>query len=73
MGQKLTWSGIYLKSTLSNNLLQKLLTLVLLEATIPEVFVATMTTYLSDCYYTLEETLTHMKILKLKNYSWDNV
>ena len=33
--QNLTWSGVYLRSTLSNTLLQKLLTLVPLTATAP--------------------------------------
>ena len=32
----------------------------------PEVYVAIMTTFLSDSYDALEETLNHMKILKLK-------
>ena len=64
--QNLTWSGVYLQSTLSNNLLQKVLTMVPLTATGPEVFVATMTKFLSDSYDTLEETLTHTKSIKLK-------
>ena len=38
----------------------------------PEVFVATMTTFLSDSYDALEETLTHMKSLKLKIYPGEN-
>ena len=45
----------------------------LLKATGPEVFVATMTTFLSDSYDTLEETLNHMKSLKLKIYPGENV
>ena len=59
--QNLTWSGVYLRSTLSNTLLQKVLTLVPLTATGPEVYVAIMTTFLSDSYDALEETLKHMK------------
>ena len=55
--QYLTWSGVYLRSTLSNNLLQKVLTLVPLTTTGPEVFVATMNTFLTDYYNALEETL----------------
>ena len=66
--QNLTWSGVYLRSTLSNTLLQKVLTLVTLTATGPEVYVAIMTTFLSDSYDALEETLNHMKSLKLKSY-----
>ena len=52
---------------LSNTLLQKVLTLVPLTSTGPEVFFATMLTFLSDSYYALEETLNHMKSLKLKS------
>ena len=37
-----------------------------LTATGPEVFVATMTKFPSDSYDALEETLTHMKSIKLK-------
>ena len=38
--QNLTCSGVYMRSTLSNYLLQKVLTLVSLTATVPEVYVA---------------------------------
>ena len=69
----LNWSGVYLRSTLSNTLLQKVLTLVPLKATVPEVLVATITTFLSDFYDALDETLTNMKCLKLKNYPGENV
>ena len=71
--KNLTWSGVDLRSTLSNNLLQKLLILVPLTATGPEVFVSTMTAFFSDYYDSLEETLTHMKSLKLKRYPGENV
>ena len=71
--QNLTWSGVYLRSTLSNTILQKVLTLVLLIETGPEVFVATMTTFLYDYYDAFEETLTHMKSLELKSYPGENV
>ena len=67
--KNLTWSGVFLRSTLSNTLIQKVLTLVPLTATGPEVFVSTMTTFLSDSYDALEETLNHMKSLNLKRYS----
>ena len=69
----LTWSGVYLRSTLSNTLLQKVIPLVPLTATGPEVFVATMTTFLSDSHDDLEENLNHMKSLKLKRYPGENV
>ena len=44
-----------------------------LTATVPEVFVGTMTTFLSDSYDELEETQNHMKNLKLKSYPGENV
>ena len=44
-----------------------------LTATGPEVFVATMITFISDSYDSLEETLNHMKSLKLKSYPGENV
>ena len=49
------------------------MTLVPLTATVLEVFDATMTTFLSDSYDALEETLNHMKSLKLKIYPGENV
>ena len=61
----LTRSGVYLRNNLSITLLQKVLTLVPLEVIIPDVFVATMSTFLSDCYDASKETLTYMKSLKL--------
>ena len=71
--QNLTWSVVYLRNTLSNTLLQKLLTLIPLTATVPEVFVSTMTIFLSDSYDALEENLTHMKSLELKSYPGEKV
>ena len=53
---------------MSNDLLQKVLTLVLLTATGPEVYVATMNTIISDSYYSLVDTLNHTKNLKLKDH-----
>ena len=44
-----------------------------LTATGPEVFFATMNTFLSDYDDALEETITHMKSLKLKIYPGENV
>ena len=65
--QNLKWSRVYLRSTLSNGPLQKVLTLVPLAATRPEVYVAIMTTIISNSYYSLVDTLNHMKSLKLKD------
>ena len=56
-----------MRSTFSNDLLQKVLALVPLTATGPEVYVATMTTIISDSYYSLADTLNQMKSLKLKD------
>ena len=58
---------------MSNTLLQKVLKLVPLTATGPEVFVATMTKFISYYYDALEETFTHMKSLNLKSYPGENV
>ena len=52
-------------STLSNYFLQKLLTVVMLTATVLDLYVSTMTIFMSYNYNDLEETLTHMKNLKL--------
>ena len=54
-------------------LLHKVLTLVLLTATRPEVFVATMNISISDSYDSLEDTLTHTKSIKLKKYPGENI
>ena len=61
------WSGVYLRNTLSNNLLQKVLTLVPLTTTGPEIYVATMNTIISNSYYYFMDTLNHMKNQKLKD------
>ena len=66
--QNMTCSVLYLRSTLSSILLQKVLLLVRLTETEPEVFVSTMTTFISNSYDALDETLTHTKSLKLKSY-----
>ena len=60
-------------SNLSNTNLQKVLTLVPLTATGPEVFFATMNKFLFSSYDALEETLTHMNSLTLKSYTGENV
>ena len=71
--QNLMWSGVYLRGTFTNNLHQKVLTLVPLTSTRLEVFVPTMATFLSDSYDALEETLTQTKSLKLNIYLGENV
>ena len=71
--QNLTWSGIYLRSTFYSALLYKILKLVLLTATGPEVYVSTMNTVLSNYYDSLVDTLNHMKSLKLQDHPGGNV
>ena len=71
--QNLTWSGVYLRSNFSNTLLQKVLILVPLTSTRPEVFITIMSTFLYYSYDALEEPLNHMKSLKLKIYPGKNV
>ena len=71
--QNLTWSGVYLRSTLSNTLLQKVLILVPLTATVHEVCVYTMNTVLFDYYDSLVTTLNHMTSLKLKYHPGGDV
>ena len=56
--QNLTWSGVYLSSTLSNTIIQRILTLVPLIETGPEISVATITKFLSNYYDTLERLLS---------------
>ena len=73
MEHKLTLSGAYLRSTLSDARIQKVLKLLSMIDTGPEVFVATMITVLYNSYAYLVETLNHMKGLKLKYHTWDNV
>ena len=43
-----------------------------MTATGLEVFVSTMTTFISDSYYALEETLIHRESIKLKSYRGEN-
>ena len=50
----------------TNALLHKVLKLLPLEATVTEVYVATMNIFLSESYDALEETLTHLNSIKLK-------
>ena len=53
---------------MSNTIIKKVLTLVLLTATGPEVFDATMTTFIFDYYDALEKIINHTNSLNLKNY-----
>ena len=57
MVQNLTWSELYLRIDFPNYLIQKVLTLVPLTETGPEVYVTTITTNVSNSYDALEEIL----------------
>ena len=67
------YSGVYLRIILSNSLIQKVLILVLLTSTVPEVYFYTMATFISNSYYALEDTLDFMNSLKIKSYPVENV
>ena len=73
MIQNLIWLGVYLRITFSNHVFQKLLMLVPLTATGPEVYVTTMTIFLSNFYDNVLETLNHLKSIKLEIYLRVNV
>ena len=62
----------WLRAT-TNDFIQKVLKLMPVIATGTEVFVDTMTIFLSNYYDALEETITHTKSLKLKIYPGENV
>ena len=62
-----------MRSNFSNAILQKVLVLIPLTETGPEVYVSTMTTFLSDSYDALDENLTHTKSLNLNIYPWENI
>ena len=53
---------------MSNTLLQKVMSLVPLTTTGPEVYVATMATVLYGYYDSFVDILNHMKIIKLKDH-----
>ena len=59
--------------TFTHGLLQKVLALVPLTPDVTEVYVSTMTNTLSEYYGDMEETLNHLKSIKLKSYTGENV
>ena len=58
---------------LLNAIIQKVLQLVLLAATKPEVYVYTINTFIYDSCNYLEDNLNHLKSLKLMRYAGENV
>ena len=58
---------------LQYHFLQRVLKLVPITATLPEVYVSTMNTVLSDSYDYLVDTLNHTNTLKLKDNSVENI
>ena len=73
MVQNLTWSGVYLRINFSYALLRKVLKLVLLTETGPEVYVDTITTVISSSYAYLDLPLNHFKCLKIKYHPGENI
>ena len=73
MVQNLTWSGAYLWRIVSYAILRKVLKLVPLTVTGPKLYITTITTVISNSYDSLEETLNHLKCLKLKYCLGENV
>ena len=69
----MTWSGVFLRSTLSHGIIQKALKLVLMTATGPEVYITTMANVLSGSYDYFKETLNQLNSLKLKFHLGENV
>ena len=59
----MNWSGTYLRSVLSSDVLTKLLTITTLNSSWNEVFMSTMINVMVYSYEALESTLTHKKIL----------
>ena len=72
IAHNLTWSGAYLSSNLSSDILQKVLKLVPLTETEPEVYVVTIINIISDPYDSLVETINLMKSIKLKDHLGEN-
>ena len=71
--QNLVWSGVYLRRKFSNAIIQEVLTFVPLTSTRPEVYVSAMTTFFSNSYNDLEETVNNLKSLKINSYLGENV
>ena len=61
--QEMTWSVLYPMSNLANVILHKVLTMVLLTATVQELCAVTMIIFLYNLYDALEETLNNVKSL----------
>ena len=61
----LTWSGLYLRINFQNALLHRVLALVPLTDIEPEVYVYTMTKFISVSYDDLGETLNHLNSLNI--------
>ena len=71
--QNLKWSRVYLMSTLSNDILQKVLTLLMIKLTGPEFYVSTAITILSYYYDAFDENLNHLESLNFNIHMEENV
>ena len=73
MVQNLSLSVAYLKITLSYALIQKVLKILSMEVTVPEVYVTTMITVLYGSYASLVDTMNQTNSLRLKDILGKNV
>ena len=71
--QNLIWSGVYLKISFKNDIIQKLPTLVVLTETRTKVYVPIMAVIISNYYYSLKETFNHLNSIKPKIYYGSNI
>ena len=73
MVHNLIYSGLYPRITLSNYLIQRIITLVPLTVTELEVYLVTMNNFIYDFYESLEEAMDHLNSIKLNGYYGENV
>ena len=71
--QNLTRSGLYLRITFPNYLLQKVLVLVPLKPTGPDVYTTSMIKFISDSHYYSEDKINYSKSPKINICLGENV
>ena len=67
----MTWSGLYMSITFSNNIIQKVLTIVSMIVTVTKFYTDTMKPFSPTPKY-FRKTIYHLKIIKLKSWMVDN-
>ena len=73
INQNLKWSGEYIRSSISSELLEKLLQDSSISDSGPEAFAALMRVIHSDSYEALETTKKTLEDIKLKSYPGENI